>query len=184
MRIATTAALALLVLSSPVLTAQAPAAARPAPAANPADVATLDSIVAAVYASISGAAGVERNWDRFRSLFAPGARLIPTGRRADGSRTMAVRTVEEYIETSGPALMRNGFFENEIARHTDRYGDIVQMFSTYESRRSLDDAAPFARGINSIQCRFDGTRWWVVTIFWEGESPAAPIPAEFLPPRR
>ncbi len=51
--------------------------------ANPADVATMDAIVAAVYDVISGPAG-KRDWDRFRSLFIPGARLIPTGPRPTG----------------------------------------------------------------------------------------------------
>src|ERR1043165_2967002 len=63
-------------------TPQAPAAGTPmqTPAADPKDVATMDSIVAALYDVISGPGGQKRNWDRFRSLFVPGARLIPTGR--------------------------------------------------------------------------------------------------------
>ncbi len=39
---------------------------------------------------------------------------------------------------------------------------------------------PFARGINSFQLWNDGNRWWVITIFWEGESPGNPIPAKYL----
>src|SRR5688572_26940736 len=56
--------------------AQTPAAApaTQAPAADPKDVATMDAIVAALYDVISGPAGQKRNWDRFRSLFVPGAR--------------------------------------------------------------------------------------------------------------
>ena len=54
------------------------------PAANPADVASLDSIIAALYDVISGPAGKKRDWDRMRSLFAPGARMIPTGPRPTG----------------------------------------------------------------------------------------------------
>src|SRR5205823_6522022 len=58
--------------------------ATPAPAANPADVNSIDSIIAAVYDVISGPAGKKRDWDRMRSLFVPGARLIPTGPRQAG----------------------------------------------------------------------------------------------------
>ena len=63
----------------------APAAAAQAaepPAAKPADVASPDAILAACYDVISGPAG-PRDWDRFNSLFAPGARLIPIGPRKD-----------------------------------------------------------------------------------------------------
>ncbi|HZH06175.1 MAG TPA: hypothetical protein VEY69_05825, partial [Lautropia sp.] len=48
------------------------------PPARPADVRSVESIVAALYDVISGDAGVKRDWNRFRSLFYPGARMIPT----------------------------------------------------------------------------------------------------------
>jgi len=149
-------------------------------AARPEDVTTLDNIMAAVYDVISGPAGQKRDWNRFRSLFAPGARLIPTAKRPDGSAVFLVWTADQYITAAGASLEKDGFFEKEIGRHVDRYGDIVQVFSSYESKRLPTDEKPFARGINSFQLRYDGTRWWVVTIFWEGERPDNPIPAEFL----
>lgn len=156
----------------------APAAATPA--ANPADVESIDAIIAALYGVISGDAGVKRDWDRFRSLFIPGARLIPTGRRQDGTGGHRVMTPDEYANTSGPMLEQGGFHEREIGRSINRYGNVVQVFSAYDSKRTLADAAPFARGINSIQLWNDGERWWVVTIFWESERPDNPIPAEYL----
>src|SRR5215216_1186711 len=68
-------------------TATSTPAAPQTPVANPADVASMDSIIAALYDVISGPAGKKRDWDRFRSLFAPGARLIPTGaRRPPGTK--------------------------------------------------------------------------------------------------
>ena len=183
----TTAALCALLLVSSAASAQTPApapAAAPAasstPAANPADVASLDAILRSLYDVISGPAGQARNWDRMRSLFTPGARLIPTGRRPDGTRRIVTWTVDEYITAVGPQLERGGFFEREIARRVERYGNIVHVFSTYESRRAAEDPQPFARGINSIQLWYDDTRWWVVTIFWEGERPDNPIPSKYL----
>ena len=149
-------------------------------AARPGDVGSMDAILAALYDVISGTAGQKRDWERMRSLFAPGARLIPTGRRQDGSSVMLVWTVDQYITAAGSQLEKEGFFEREIGRHVDRYGDIVQVFSSYDSRHTKEDEKPFARGINSIQMRYDGSRWWIVTVFWEGESPANPIPAEYL----
>lgn len=152
------------------------------PAADPKDVATMDSIIAALYDVISGPAGQKRNWDRFRSLFVPGARLIPTGRNPQtGEVASRVRTPEEYIARSAPLLEQNGFFEREISRRTEKFGNIAHLFSTYESRHKAEDVKPFARGINSIQLMNDGKRWWVVTIFWQGEDDKTPLPTEYLP---
>jgi hypothetical protein len=159
-------------------TAQAPVP----PAARPADVESIDAIMRAIYDVISGPAGQKRDWDRFRSLMAPGARLIPTGRRADGTGGMRVWTAEEYIREAGPQLEANGFFEREIGRKLERYGNVVHLMSAYDSKRTLADPTPFARGVNSFQLFFDGKRWWVVTIFWEQETPENPIPAALLKP--
>jgi len=145
------------------------------------DVGTVDGIIKAIYDVISGPAGQPRDWNRFRSLFAVGGRLVPTGQRPDGTKTMRVITPDEYAAQSGPGLERNGFFEREVARRTEAFGNVMHVFSTYESRRTPADAQPFARGINSIQLVNDGTRWWVMTILWDSERQGNPIPAKYLP---
>lgn len=150
-----------------------------APTANLADVATMDSIIAALYDVISGPPG-KRDWDRFRSFFVPGARLIPTGVRQTGEVGSRVLTPDDYIQRSAPFLEKEGFFEREISRRTERFANIAHTFSTYESRHAKDDAKPFARGINSIQLMNDGKRWWIVTVFWQGEDPQNPLPADYL----
>jgi hypothetical protein len=150
------------------------------PKANPADVSSVDAILGALYDVISGPAGQPRDWNRFRSLFVPDARLIPVRRATTGDGAdIAVYSPEQYQERAAAALAK-GFFERGIHNTTESFGDIVQVFSTYESRRTKD-GQPFQRGINSIQLLKDGNRYWVVTIFWDGESPANPIPAKYLP---
>lgn len=148
--------------------------------ANQQDVGTPDAIIAALYNTISGPAGELRNWDRFRTLFLPEARLMATGKRPDGMMGKRIMVVEDYIKVSGPFLEKDGFFENEISRKTDQYGSVVQLFSTYESRRNIKEEKPFMRGINSIQLWFDGKRWWILTVFWQAESEDNPIPEKYL----
>lgn len=147
---------------------------------RPGDVTSIDAIVAALYDVISGPAGQKRDWDRFRGLFAPGARLIPTGRRPDGTHTMRTMTPDDYAAQAGPGLERNGFFEREIGRRTEQFGGIAHVFSAYDSKRLATDSVPFARGINSIQLMNDGKRWWVVTVFWDSERPANPLTSRHL----
>lgn len=149
--------------------------------ANPADVSSIDAIMKAVYDVISGDAGVKRDWDRFRTLFHPSARLIPTGKNPTTGVTGArAFTAEDYITRSSPLLEKDGFFEKEIARRSEVYGNIAQVFSTYESRHKSSDEKPFIRGINSFQLLNDGKRWWIVTIFWQGETAETPIPKKYL----
>ena len=157
-----------------------------------ADVASIDAIVGAVYDVISGPAGQKRDWERMRSLFAPGARLIPTspvrppGTAPDapltGAETYAthVLDVDGYIARASKFLEEEGFFERETARRVEAYGHIAHVWSTYEARQKADDPLPFMRGINSIQLMNDGRRWWVVSIFWEAETTRTPLPAKYL----
>jgi hypothetical protein len=157
-------------------------AARPAHAGAPdaaADAASVDAIIAALYDVLSGPVGQARDWDRFRRLFVPGARLIPTGRNAQGEPVHAVLSVDDYITSSGPFVQEVGFREREIGRRTETFAGIVHAFSTYEAFRH-DETEPFMRGINSIQLWNDGARWWIVTVFWAPERPDAPIPDRYL----
>ena len=171
-----------ILLASPMRPARAQGTGQPAqpPAAAAKDVASPDAIIAALYDVISGPAGQARNWNRFRSLFAPGARLIPTGAPPTGPATVRAMTPDEYATTVGPRLEAMGFFEREIGRATDSFGNVAHAFSAYDSKRAASDAQPFARGINSIQLFNDGTRWWVVSVFWDSERPGNPIPAKYL----
>ena len=148
--------------------------------ADPKDVSSPDALIAAVYDVISGPAGQKRNWDRMRTLFVPDARMIPTGKRSTGESTRRVLSVEDYISSSGPFLEKDGFFEQEIGRRTEQFGNIVHVFSTYESKRATTDDKPFMRGINSFQLWYDGKRWWVITILWQSESKETPIPEKYI----
>ncbi|HEX8785888.1 MAG TPA: hypothetical protein VF793_06880 [Telluria sp.] len=161
--------------------AAAPASASAAaPAARATDVESIDGIVAALYDVISGPAGKPRDWDRMRSLFAPEARLMIVGPRPDGSFGLRTLTVEDYITRNSKAFATMGFFERELARSSETFGQIAQVFSTYESRHTIDDAKPFQRGINSLQLYNDGKRWWVVNLVWRAEDAHLPLPERYL----
>ena len=143
-------------------------------------VATLDATITTLYEVISGEKGEARNWELFHYLFKPGAKLIPTGQKKDGTYGLLFMSPEDYQERSGPVLVENGFFENELNREVHTYKNITQVFSTYESFYSKSDTEPFMRGINSIQLLNDGKRWWIVNIYWAQETPDKPIPNDYL----
>jgi len=163
------------------LSAQEKPAAQATPAttstANPKDVESIDTIVAALYNVISGPAG-ERDWNRFRSLFLPDARMGAARKKAEGGFIASTFTAEGYVERAGKYFKEHAFYESELSRKTELFGQEAHIFSTYESRNAPGEK-PFARGINSIQLFNDGKRWYVVSIFWDEERPDNPLPEKY-----
>ncbi len=150
--------------------------------ADPADVESIDAIIKVLYDCISGPAGKKRDWERERSLYFPGARLMPTTN--PGGQHLPLEPnlldVEGFIARVEPFFETTGFYEYEVARVTEQFGQIAHVWSTYEAKHSLDEPKPFMRGINSIQLFHDGSRWWVVSIYWQQESDKHPIPEKYL----
>ena len=153
------------------------------PEASLSDVVSIDAIVTAAYEVISGPAGKKRDWHRERSLFLSGARLIPTALEAgrnDVDLAPQMLDVEGYIARVEPLIEKKGFYEKEIARRVEQFGQIAHVWSTYESRHDPSDPKPFMRGITSIQLFNDGKRWWIVSIYWQHESAQHSLPEKYL----
>ena len=176
----TMATLALALAFAPALPAQTPDA-------RPEDVASPETIIAAAYEAISRAPGESFDWDRFRSLYVPGALMIPNTEQSGGEFT--VHTVEEFNDWVDAWYAENapiggeddqGFVEEGIHSVTNRYGDVVQVMSTYVKRFHGSDQV-LGRGINAFTLVFDGDRWWIASTAWDEENGAGPIPAEYLP---
>ena len=159
---------------------EAPGQVTPKPEAPALDeFALLDTVVASLYEAISGPAG-ERDWDRFGSLFYSGARLLRTIVSPDGEVSLSAMDVPGFIDFAAPFLRQHPFFERELVRQVDQFGQIAHIFSTFEASSRPDGGDSLGRGINSIQLWFDGRRWWIMSMLWDDERPANPIPPEYL----
>lgn len=152
------------------------------PEAKAEDVKDIDSIVSAYYTSVSGAKRVARDWDRLLSLFMNDGRFV-TARSSNGKVSPVIITPEDFVSANRTYFERGGYFEEEIHRTTNSYGNVAQVFSTYASRHAEADPQPYSRGINSIQLMKAGGRWWIVSIMWDFENGLVDhvIPAEYLP---
>jgi hypothetical protein len=150
------------------------------PAAKPEDVKSLDSILVAIYDVISGPAGA-RDWNRFRSLFVPEARLTSATQKNGGP--VRLLDVEGYARGAGGYFKTHAFYESAIANRIQRFGNIAQVFSSYASRTAPNEK-PFARGVNSIQLFNDGSRWWVISILWDEETTTNPLPPDLATPAK
>jgi len=145
------------------------------PPAKPSDVSSIDAILRAIYDAISGPPG-DRDWNRFRSLFIPEARFTSTTKNAKSSEARLL-DVDGFIHGAGDYFKTHPFYESSLVNRVQRFGNIAQVFSSYESRNAPSEK-PFTRGINSIQLFYDGSRWWVLSILWDEESPNNPLPPE------
>jgi len=133
--------------------------------ASPSDVATLDGILRAMYEVISGPAGAPRDWTRERSLYFPGARLMPVVSNPGETPRVRVLSPEDYIRRVEPIFAKEDFWERETSRQVETFGRIAHVLSHYESLRD-PNGAPFERGSNSVQLFYDDTRWWIVSVMW------------------
>ena len=131
---------------------------------------SLDSIIHNLYGVISGDAGVKRNWILFHYLFLPDAKLMPAQENKSGEVVVSYLSPQDYVDRSGPYLEEKGFHEVELARQTERFGNIAHVISTYAAYQKSTDEKPFMRGINSIQLLYDNNRWWIANIYWQAES--------------
>lgn len=151
------------------------------PQTHPEHVRSIESLVAAFYATVSGPKGQARDWDRYRDLFYPGARLS-VARSAHGTGVVSGFTIDEYIQAESGYIEKSGYFERSASMQVQRFGQIAHVLSVYESRRGAEDEQPYSRGVNSIQLVESAGRWWIVSVLWQRESEELPVPEEFLRP--
>ena len=83
----------------------------------------------------------------------------------------------KWLEQLREAILDDGV--DYLAPIADRFGQIAQVFSTYEYRFAEDEPGHL-KGINSFQLLHKDGRWWIVTVFWDNESEGNRIPAEYL----
>lgn len=152
----------------------------PPPPARPADVETPESVVRAMYQSVSCLPAPD--WDRFRSLFFPGARLLNVFRRDESGGSLArAISIDDYVARASVTAERDKLVQRELAHRTLQYGDLVVLWSSYEARRNPAGQAPLIlRGIHAFQLVRSEGRWWIADVSWENDLDAGPVPDEFL----
>ena len=149
-----------------------------APSANPADVATIPALVRAFYEVISGPPGAPRDWRRDSTLYSEGATFVAMDVK-DGKPVYAIFTAEEYRRKTNASFVKNGFYEAEIGSRIERFGNVAQVRSVYETRRTADGPL-LGRGVNYLMVFWDGTRWWITGAVWDDERPDNPIPPSWI----
>ena len=152
-----------------LLLAAAATAAQP----SKADLAGIDQAVRGVYEVISGPPGQKRDFDRMRTLFAPGATL-----KAIGPKGLHGGSLEDYISRNAEILEKEGFTERELGRRVEVWGGLATAWSAYDGRTA--NGSFHERGINSMQLVKVEGKWLVASILWQEETPQFPLPADLI----
>ncbi|MGH9746377.1 MAG: hypothetical protein ACRD59_09765 [Candidatus Acidiferrales bacterium] len=149
--------------------------------ARPEDVSSIEGIVKASYETISGGVGVPRQWGRDESLFDPNVRFVAVERNPKSGAIVAmITTHQEFVDEADESTVKEGFTERELGHKIERYGNVATVLSSYEGKNASTGKV-ITRGVNIFQLYFDGKRWWILSMVWDQETPANPIPAELLP---
>jgi len=140
------------------------------------DRAAIGAAVEEMYAMISGPSG-PRDWSRQANCFHADARQIRTWIDGEGRPAMKMMGLDDYARDTAPYFAEHAFYEVEIARRIDLFGNIAQVWSAYEARAALGDDAPERRGINSIQLfRDPDLGWRIVSMIWDNERDGLALP--------
>lgn len=137
----------------------------------------------AFYEVISGPAGQPRQWSRDRTLYIADIRFVAMSEDKAGKPVAQIASHQQFVDYADTVLVKDGFYESEIHRVTERFGNIAHVFSTYESRQKAGGPI-IARGINSVELFYDGKRWWIASNIWDDERPDNPLPAQYLPEKK
>ena len=144
-------------------------------AADPDDVATIDALIEAYYESVSGHPG-SRDGERMLSLFIEGGK-ISVGLAGDQPTH---ELAENYLRTERFLKLTEAFFERELSRETQRFGNMANVISTYGISDAMENTDYTARGVTVFQLLRHNDRWWILSTMWQRESPEFPLPAELL----
>jgi hypothetical protein len=99
----------------------------------------IGAVVDEMYAMISGPAG-PRGWSRQRAIFHPEARQMRTGLDESGKGWIKIMSLDEYRENTTPFFAANPFYEIEIARRIDVFGNPNAAASTQSSSTATKPA--------------------------------------------
>jgi hypothetical protein len=140
---------------------------------------SLNSIIHALYKAVDFKKGETPDWKSFTPLFIKNANLVSV--KDDKYLQMSPDDfVQRFQEQVTSGLLQN-FTEKEIHRITEQFGNIVHVFSTYQSDYIMNDKPHHVRGINSIQLIIQKGHYKVLSIMWYEEDASHKIPDKYLP---
>ena len=139
------------------------------------EFATIDQLMTALYASISGPPGGQ-DFELSRRVYHPDVRLVRTRLDEAGKPVAFSFSADDYEANARSLLAGTPFYEIETERRTVRFGNVAQVFSAYEARTEPEGGELIKRGMNCAHLFNDGRRWWLVHLIWDDERDGVEVP--------
>jgi hypothetical protein len=149
-------------------------------------VQSVDALIKSFYACLGGEAGEPRDWEFFKFLFHPQANKIGYEKDINGNLRPQFISPNEYVEKTGYWLQtkrETAFYEREIGRIEETYGNMAHVLSVCEAFHNKEDMAknkPYKQDVKSIQLAYYKGRWWIISMYWHGVTPEFPLPERYL----
>lgn len=148
--------------------------------------ATIDELLETLYDCISGPPGGQ-DWERDREIYHPRCVLVRT-RIEEGKAVAYPFSFDEFMAATIPMLEGKSFYEIELGRKVEIFGQVAHVYSSYEARETPDHPEIQFRGVNMIHLWNDGIgsdgkpdgRWWIMGMIWDNEREGLELPAEWM----
>jgi hypothetical protein len=143
---------------------------------NPKATESIEGLVNEVLHIISGEEGKIRDWNAFRNLFLPSAKLTILN-DAESEIPVESITVEEFIEIMQDAYYQQGFLEYETGKDVNEFNGIANVFQSFYAK---DSEGEEGSGINSYQLVYFDSRWHIANLVWTNSRDGQSIPDKYL----
>lgn len=127
------------------------------------------NLVNLFYKIISGKRNQERNWELFKTLFSPGAKLLPL-KHTDNMSDIVSYSIDEYINRLELYLAENDFYEYGENYKIEGFNNLAYAYTEYKAKRNENDKELIKKGINLIHFVNNGKRWFISSMQWEDSS--------------
>jgi hypothetical protein len=128
----------------------------------------LSETIRSMYEVISFSEGEEPDWEVMKNVFSPNAHLARI--TPDGIDYFDLPTFQSMVQEMLDIGIYTSFYEYEVARRADCFGDLAHVLSVYETKRNPFTPGFLGRGVNSIQLLWSGESWQVLSLLWDEET--------------
>lgn len=126
----------------------------------------IENLINEFYKIISGKKNQERNWELFKALFSPEAKLLPL-RHTDNINNIMSYSIDEYINRLESFLAENDFYEYGENYKIKVFNNLAYAYTEYKAKRNEHDKIFIKKGINLIHFVNNGQRWYISSMQWE-----------------
>ncbi len=138
------------------------------------DVKSIDAIINTYYEVVSGSGNDPWQFERDKYIHSKNAVIT---RLDENGKAESHKLEAEYIPIG--LVPKEDFYEKELKRMTNQFGNIAQVWSAFEIRTDPNTESNI-RGLNSIQLHYENGRWWIDSWTCEMESDKNLLVTDFL----